>query len=54
MEVIVMKHNRPKCFGKKNGYVMKCSELHHPIKNQCPIIEECYQKYLTIIQAKGK
>ena len=34
----------PKCFGKKNGYLLKCSEAHHT--NNCELIEKCYQEYI--------
>ena len=37
---------KPECFGKENGYLMKCNESHHAPEKNCPLIEKCYQVYL--------
>ena len=36
----------PKCFGKKDGYMLKCWEAHHKQEEECEEREQCYQAYI--------
>lgn len=39
---------KPECFGKKDGYMIKCHEHEsYYLEPPCKYVERCYKKYIS-------